>query len=81
MKISVVLFAAAKDIVGQPKIEIEVCDKGTVNDAKQSLAKIYPNLAPLLDNSAMAIGNEYCRMDQTLRDGDELACIPPVSGG
>jgi len=50
-------------------------------DVKTVLASRYPRLHGLLDYARLAVNCSYQPWDAPLRDGDELALIPPVSGG
>lgn len=75
----VIAFGITKDILGGREKEIEV--KGnTVKDLRDTLLVLYPSLKDL--NSLMiAVNNTYAEDDVTLNEGDEIALIPPVSGG
>ena len=80
MKIWVLLFGITRDIVGERQIEIELpVDSGT-DLLKKILHEKYPDLDQL-DSVAVAVNNEYVRQDQVLHEQDEIALIPPVSGG
>jgi molybdopterin synthase sulfur carrier subunit len=76
MSITVRFFASLRERLG--KAEVIIDSKGIVNvaDAWQSCAEI-----PLPDNVLAAVNMEYARPDQTVRDGDEVAFFPPVTGG
>lgn len=78
----VLLFGIAKDIVGTSKIDFS--NPGdmpkTVAALKDALKKSYPDFAKL-SSLAIAVNSEYALDDVTLRSGDEIAIIPPVSGG
>jgi molybdopterin synthase catalytic subunit len=75
------LFAILKERAGQDHVEVELPDSATVADAINAVARL-PGLAALAQGSArMAVNREYATPDTLLRAGDELALIPPVSGG
>jgi len=81
MKVRLVLFAMARDVCGKETIEIELADDGTVGNLRKVLRAEIPGLSTLLANSLFAVGTEYVPDDFTLKEGAEVACIPPVSGG
>ena len=82
MRVRVRLFAAAREAVGTGELELELPTGAT---ARQALAELASgSSAPealAADRIAIAINREYARDDRPLSDGDELAVIPPVSGG
>lgn len=80
MKLNILLFGITKDIVGQSKMTYELPEQATVPDLAESLKKNYPALQDL-SSILIAVNNEYGKKDQTLRESDEVALIPPVAGG
>jgi molybdopterin synthase catalytic subunit len=82
MRISVRLFAILRERAGQDRIALELDPGATVDDALAALAR-EPGLAEPLDRMgvAMAVNRDYASGDTELHAGDELALIPPVSGG
>jgi molybdopterin synthase catalytic subunit len=81
MKVSLRLFAGLRELVGERQISLELADSATIADLRQRLAADYPAVGPLLPNVAFAVDDEYVTLDERLRDGVEVALIPPVSGG
>jgi molybdopterin synthase catalytic subunit len=81
VKISVRAFAAVRDIVGRPEIALEVPEGMTAGRLLQQLAAEYPRLRALVPSLRLAVNREYAEETRLLADGDELAIIPPVSGG
>lgn len=80
MKITIKLFAIAREMTGKTVLQLELPEAATVETALAKLRETYPKFAEL--NSFMvAINQEYAERSDALRDGDELAIIPPVSGG
>ncbi|MEY4720275.1 MAG: hypothetical protein RL563_2893 [Pseudomonadota bacterium] len=77
MSITVRYFASLKDKVGCSEDQLDVSIELTVNDAWQQLN---PNL-DMPDNVLAAINQEYVDLATLLKDGDELAFFPPVTGG
>ncbi|MGI9048070.1 MAG: molybdopterin converting factor subunit 1 [Rubrobacteraceae bacterium] len=78
--VTVLLFGAAADRAGTRQTEIEV-GAGTLREIWPVLAERHPGLVPMRDNLAFAVNGEYARMDAQVSPGDEVAVLPPVSGG
>lgn len=81
MKIRVRLFAAVKDIVGRREVVLELPEGVTASELLHRFGVEYPRLQALLPSLLLAVNREYVEATQVLRDGDEVAFIPPVSGG
>lgn len=71
-------FGVTKDIVGSRETTIEAGQ--TVSELRQSLLKKYPQLSGLR-SLFIAVNNHYAGDEQIISDTDEIALIPPVSGG
>lgn len=80
MNVRVVLFAKPRELVGQPNIDLALPAGATPADAWSQLSTRY-DLGPLPRSFRCAVNSEYAGWNDTLKDGDELAVIPPVSGG
>ncbi len=80
IKINLLAFGIAKEILGQQQIEWSIASNATIEDFKQSLFEKHPELKELAKVS-FAVNEAYCKDHQLLSDGDEVAIIPPVSGG
>ncbi len=81
MKISVRLFAGLHDLLGQREITLHRADGATVAQLRDQLSHEYPVVTPFLPTLICAVDEEYVSHEHPLRDGDEVALIPPVSGG
>ena len=81
MTITVKFFALARDKAGTGDVRLEVPVIATVDSVAKTLGEKYPELASMLSKVAFAINQSYVTADVLLKDGDELAVIPPVSGG
>lgn len=82
MTIRVRLFALARDAAqGADRLDLTLPDGATVADAMSTLAGRYSAIAPLASRLAVAVNLEYVPRSYVLNEGDELALIPPVSGG
>ncbi|MBS1678142.1 MAG: molybdenum cofactor biosynthesis protein MoaE [Actinobacteria bacterium] len=82
MTVSVRLFAILRERAGRDSIEIELPEGATVGDAFERLAAA-PGLGELVGRLPlrMAVNREYAAADARIAPGDELAVIPPISGG
>jgi molybdopterin converting factor subunit 1 len=80
MKASILAFGIAKDIFGASAIEVDLHDNATASDLKASLEVQYPRLKQIA-SYLLAVNNEYANDDLLLNERDEIAVIPPVSGG
>ncbi len=81
MNVAVKLFAAARDCVDQDVIHVEVADQSTVADLRSAIAAAYPELEPILQHTMFAIDADYADDATIVQASQEIACIPPVSGG
>src|SRR2546421_3140193 len=80
MNVRVVLFAKPRELGGQPSVALALPSGATAADAWSQLSTRY-DLGPLPRSFRCAVNSEYAGWDDPLKDGDELAVIPPVSGG
>ncbi len=81
MKARIRLFARLSELAGTRETEVELGEGLTARDAYEVLCGRYPGMAGLDHVLMYAVNGEYVSHDHPLRDGDELALIPPVSGG
>ena len=83
MKVTVSLFAMFRERAGRDTVELDVAEGSTVADALRGLADQHAALAPLIASMpmVMAVNRVYAEPATVLRADDELALIPPVSGG
>ena len=81
MRIHVKLFAVLKDAAGTGELTLDLPDNASVADARAALLERAPQLGNYLPRVAFAVNCEYVKSDAQLQPGDELALIPPVSGG
>ena len=81
MKITVLFFASLKDISGEISVELELEENATVDSAKIKINSMYPKMEPLLNYVRIAINQEFANAETVINNGDELAILPPVSGG
>jgi molybdopterin converting factor subunit 1 len=75
------LFGAAAERAGTRQTEVPADDGTTIGELWDALTELYPGLGPLGDTLAFAVNGEYARMEAAVSPGDEVAVLPPVSGG
>jgi len=75
------LFAMQREQAGAREVALELPDGATVDDAWAALVELHPALAPGGSVVRFAVNADYADTAMVLADGDEVACIPPVSGG
>ncbi|MET3036849.1 MoaD/ThiS family protein [Chryseobacterium sp. NRRL B-14859] len=80
MKLKILAFGITKDIFGASEKEIEIKDAITVQRLKNRLEEEFPELKKL-KSYFIAVDEEYAEEDQLVTDTNEIAIIPPVSGG
>jgi molybdopterin converting factor subunit 1 len=75
------LFARLRDIAGASELARDVAPGATIADLWRQLAREFPELAQYERSISSAVNADYARMNQVVADGDEVAFLPPVSGG
>ena len=81
MTVKVLLFAAARELVGKEEIEIELDEPATIDQLRGALQRRYPQLNDLLSASNWAVNQTYVGPGHPLENGCQVGLIPPVSGG
>jgi molybdopterin converting factor subunit 1 len=81
MTIHVRFFAIIREKAGRRDVEIEAPGECTIETVLVTLRKVFPEITPYLDRCAFAVNQTYMPVTTPLYDNDELAIIPPVSGG
>lgn len=81
MKVSLLFFAVLRDIAGRDRDELDLPDGARPRDVWEQLRARYRELGDYREPPMTAVNEEYVPPDTPLRDGDELAFIPPVAGG
>ena len=79
MKVTVRCFASVRELLGAESLDVEVEDGTTLQGLLEHLAERAPDLLRL--PLARAVNRSYAPADRVLADGDEVAFIPPISGG
>lgn len=75
------LFARLRDLAGHDLINIELQSPAVARDAWSHLVARHPELEPFGQAISTAVNAEYAKLESPLADGDEVAFLPPVSGG
>jgi len=80
--VTIKLFATLKDRAGRDELKLDV-PAGTVGDILQRLSQEYPVLTDMLapGRIMISVNHEFVKQDAAVRDGDEVALMPPFSGG
>jgi len=81
IKIYVVFFAGARDIVGKSRLEMEIPALTTVAELRDLLMVRFPGLENLARRAAFAVNEIFVLTDTLLVENDEVAFLPAVSGG
>ena len=81
LKVKLLFFATCRDITGVKEMDYEVDDQATLSGLKSQLYVDHPELRPLEKTLSLAENTEYVDDSVRLCCGDEVAFIPPVSGG
>ena len=81
IKVRVRFFAAPREALGLEETEVLLPDGATVTDLIARLTQEYPALRAYTRFISVAVNRAYVGMQTVLRDGDEVACLPPVGGG
>jgi len=79
--VTVKLFARLRDIAGSPELARDVPPGATIRAVWHDLTNEFPEFANYERSISSAVNADYAKMDQVLNDGDEVAFLPPVSGG
>lgn len=80
MRCRIKAFGISREIIGGKLLEMDLPEGYPVADFKKDLFNKYPALVELR-SLYIAVNNEYAEGQSVLREGDEIALIPPVSGG
>ena len=81
IRVRIRLFAMQRELAGTRGLEVQLPSGATIDDAWEALVELHPGLAPGRAALRFARNGAYAPVDTALADGDEVAMIPPVSGG
>ena len=81
MRVTVRLFARLRDIAGEGELRREVPPGSTAADVWRTLVADFPEMERYNSSISTAVNTDYAKMSTPLSDNDEIAFLPPVSGG
>jgi sulfur-carrier protein len=81
MKVRVKLFAVAKQTAGADSVDLDVAEGATVAAVRDALVERLPALSVVKRHLMFAVNADYAADSRVVASNDEVACIPPVSGG
>jgi molybdopterin converting factor subunit 1 len=81
MRVCVLYFGVLKDLIGESRAEMELPEALSVSELVAMHRESGKAAASVWDSLAVAVNQEYAKAGDVLREGDEVALLPPVSGG
>ena len=81
MRIRVLFFGVLRDVTGLREDSIEVPEGGLAASVFSHYSSRFPRLGEMSKSIVLAVNQKFCAPSEALADGDELAMLPPVSGG
>jgi molybdopterin converting factor subunit 1 len=81
VRVKVLFFGPLKDVVGQSEESLDLADSSTIEQLFALFASRIPELGKYRSSVVASRNQEFASWDTALRSGDEVAFLPPVSGG
>jgi molybdopterin converting factor subunit 1 len=81
MRVRVLLFAMIRDAAQTGEVDVELPEAATAQEAIAHVECRFPQISTYLARAAIAVNRAYAASETVLADRDEVAVIPPVSGG
>jgi MoaE-MoaD fusion protein len=81
MKIKVLFFGLTRDVTGVEREEVEIAEGGNLGDLRRHYERRFPRLQEMSGSLIASVNQEIGQPSDVLRDQDEVAFLPPVSGG
>lgn len=81
MRVRVLAFARVREVLGSHELDLDLAEGSTIEDAWSALAQRASGLALYRDSTRLACNGRIAAADHALRDGDEVALLPPAGGG
>lgn len=79
MKVRVRFFASLRELVGQGQVEMELAPATTIAQLREIMNRRFPGLERA--SVRLAVNTQFAEPGQVLHEGDEIAWLPPLSGG
>jgi molybdopterin converting factor subunit 1 len=81
MSIKILFFASLAEITGMREMSVDAAAFSDLGSVFDKLVQDYPSLGNYRSSALFALNSEFARPDSPIKDGDEIAFFPPVSGG
>jgi molybdopterin converting factor subunit 1 len=81
MRVHVLLFAIVRDAAQTAEVDVEVPQTAVAGDAVKIVEQRFPQISKYMGRAAIAVNRRYATAQTEIAEGDEIAVIPPVSGG
>lgn len=81
MKIKVKFFASYREALGKDQIDVETEEETNISGLLNIIKRDHPELGNLIEPVIVSVNREYASYDTIIKEGDEVALLPPVSGG
>jgi molybdopterin converting factor subunit 1 len=81
MKVRLRFFARCREIAGESETELELEKGSTITSIREKLEQCFPELSSLGSSLLLAVNGEFAAPHLELKEGDEIALLPPMSGG
>jgi len=81
MRVKVLFFGSLRDAMGRAAETLTLPDQADLHQLLEVVSRDKPSISALIPSLALSVNEEYARRDTKLKDGDEVALLPPVSGG
>jgi molybdopterin converting factor subunit 1 len=81
MRVTVQLFARLRELAGRSEATLELAPGASVSDVWRALEVDHPAISPLGSSVSAAVNAEFAPMTTEVHEGDDVAFLPPVSGG
>lgn len=81
VRISILYFATVKDATGIRMESINLSNDTSIGEMLSKISIIYPKLKHILNNIQISVNYRIVDLNTVLKEGDEVALLPPISGG
>ena len=81
VRISILYFATVKDATGIRMESIDLSNDTSIREMLSKISIIYPKLKHILNNIQISVNYRIVDLNTVLKEGDEVALLPPISGG